>query len=93
MRNALYSGKRNGLAKGNFKKFDFFASYRGSTDRKTMRDREAINRFCAFKLLGRKNYTSGDMDTFLAQGLRQLTSLTDVARSDLRFGVRKSSFT
>ena len=71
----------------------FLQATGGALDRKTMRDREAINRFCAFKLLGRKNYTSGDMDTFLAQGLRQLTSLTDVARSDLRFGVRKSSFT
>jgi hypothetical protein len=55
-----------------------------------MRDREAINRFCAFKLLGRARYTGGDMDTFLAQGLRQLTALTDVARLDLRSGFERA---
>ncbi len=51
-----------------------------------MRDREIINRFCAFRLIGHKAYTSGDMDTFLAEGLRRLTNLTDDQRAELRDG-------
>ena len=34
-----------------------------------MRDREAINRFCAFSILGWRQYRSGDMDSFLADAL------------------------
>ena len=36
-----------------------------------MRDREAINRFCAFDLIGWQKY-HGDMDTFLADALEEM---------------------
>jgi hypothetical protein len=39
-----------------------------SLNTKTMRDRELINRFCAFRLLGAEKY-KGYMDDFLADGL------------------------
>jgi len=45
-----------------------------SLDPKTMRDREAINRFCAFQLLGWQDYTSGDMDAFLAKALGRMNA-------------------
>jgi hypothetical protein len=47
-----------------------------------MRDREAINRFCAFKLLGPNTYR-GDMDTFLAKGLAALASCSATERDEL----------
>ncbi len=49
-----------------------------------MRDREAINRFCAFSLIGWQNYTTGDMDSFLAQGLKRLADTDPVSRDKLR---------
>jgi hypothetical protein len=49
-----------------------------------MRDREAINRFCAFSLIGWQSYTTGDMDSFLAQGLKKLADLSDTDRGSLR---------
>jgi hypothetical protein len=49
-----------------------------------MRDREAINRFCAFHLLGAETYTTGDMDAFLASGLLKLAKLPEGDREILR---------
>ena len=49
-----------------------------------MRDREAINRFVAFSLIGWANYTTGDMDGFLASGLKRLALCGEEARLDLR---------
>jgi hypothetical protein len=86
MRNALYNGTGTQWLKDAASSPLFIAATGGALDRKAMRDREAINRFCAFKLLGRKSYTSGDMDTFLAQGLRRLTKLPDKERAALRSG-------
>ena len=86
MRNALYNGPGTQWLKEAASSSLFLGATGASLDRKAMRDREAINRFCAFKLLGRKSYTSGDMDTFLAQGLRRLTKLSDKERAALRSG-------
>ena len=86
MRNALYNGVGTQWLKEAASSSLFLDATGGSLDRKAMRDREAINRFCAFKLLGQKSYTSGDMDTFLAQGLRRLTKLSDKERAALRSG-------
>jgi hypothetical protein len=90
MRNALYSGRGTLWLRDAAASSLFVAAAGGALDRKAMRDREAINRFCAFKLLGRKSYTSGDMDTFLAQGLRRLTNLSDREREILRSGFDSS---
>ena len=83
MRNALYSGPATiwlrDAATG--------ASFRKATDSrldpKKMRDREAINRFCAFKLLGSSEY-KGDMDAFLAKGLSELAAMSEEDRASLR---------
>mgnify|MGYP004712196999 CR=1 FL=1 len=83
MRNALY----NGPATSWLKDAATSAIFRNATGRSlnalTMRDREAINRFCAFKLLGPNAYR-GDMDTFLAQGLSTLANRSEVERNEMR---------
>jgi hypothetical protein len=50
-----------------------------------MRDREAINRFCAFSLIGWRLYRA-DMDVFLATALTNMNSLPDEALASLRKG-------
>jgi hypothetical protein len=84
MRNALYNGDATNWLK-EAAEGDAFRSATGqSLNPKTMRDREAINRFCAFELLGRQKYRTGDMDGFLADGLTRLASLKAEERAALR---------
>ena len=52
MRNALYSGPATEWLRDASKGKAFQTATGGSLNPKTMRDREAINRFCAFSLLG-----------------------------------------
>ena len=70
MRNALYNGPAtHWLAE--FSEKEIFRNTTGHSLRsKTMRDREAINRFCAFYLLDWSKYTAGDMDEYLARALK-----------------------
>lgn len=83
MRNALYNGPATMWLK-HAAESDAFRSATGrGLNPKTMRDREAINRFCAFTLLGPSNYSS-DMDDFLASGLAKLGALSDKERTRLR---------
>jgi hypothetical protein len=84
MRNALYNGTATIWLKEAAESDVFQAVTGKSLNSKTMRDREAINRFCAFKLLDRKSYTKGDMDGYLADGLTKLTTLGIEERSQLR---------
>ncbi len=84
MRNALYNGPATQWLKTAAEGAPFQTATAGSLDRKTMRDREAINRFVAFSLVGRENYTSGDMDAFLAKGLKKLSVCTSEQRDELR---------
>jgi len=49
-----------------------------------MRDREAVNRFCAFALIGWRNYSAGDMDGFLADALRKMNRMLAVELEALR---------
>ena len=84
MRNALYNGPATQWLKGAAEGKPFQEATAGSLDSKAMRDREAINRFCAFSLLGWETYTTGDMDGFLAQGLKRLADLSDEGRAQLR---------
>lgn len=88
MRNALYNGPATRWLKEAAVSDEFRSATGMSLNDKTMRDREAINRFCAFKLLGHRSYTSGDMDDFLGQGLTKLASLDTEERKELM-----SSFT
>lgn len=84
MRNALYNGPATQWLKAAADGEPFQEATGGSLSSKTMRDREAINRFAAFALLGWESYASGDMDLFLAKALQRLASLSDDERDGLR---------
>lgn len=75
MRNALYDGPATRWLSDMSKSAKFRKVTGYSLDPKTMRDREAINRFCAFHLLGWESYTSGDMDAFLANALGRMNAM------------------
>ena len=77
MRNAIYNGPGTRWLSGMAKKKIFLTATGRSLNAKTMRDREAINRFAGFYLLGWKSYVNGDMDEFLAQTLEHLNSEDD----------------
>lgn len=68
MRNCLYMGQATRFLKAEASSSLFLQATGGSLDATTMRDRELINRFCAFQLLGLDKYR-GDMDSFLANAL------------------------
>ncbi len=90
MRNALYNGPATQWLKRGAESQEFQAATGGTLNSKTMRDREAINRFCAFKLLGPSHYTTGDMDGFLAEGLLALGRLDEVKRDDVMQAFRRT---
>lgn len=69
MRNCLFNGPATQWLKAAANSQEFLTVSGKSLQTKSMRDREVINRFCAFFLLGEENYTSGDMDAFLAHAL------------------------
>lgn len=77
MRNALYNGQATRWLYEMSSNTDFLNVTGRSLSPKTMRDREVINRFLGFHLLGPKNYNSGDMDLFLAQSLKTLDELNE----------------
>jgi hypothetical protein len=90
MRNAIFNGAGTRWLRDAAHSSLFVAATGHSLDPKSMRDREIVNRFCAFRLIGRKGYTGGDMDTFLAEGLRRLTNLPDNQRAELREGFERA---
>ena len=77
MRNAIYNGPGTRWLSNMAKEKSFLTSTGRSLNAKTMRDREAINRFAGFYLLGWESYVNGDMDEFLAQTLDRLNTEDD----------------
>jgi hypothetical protein len=77
MRNCLYNGPATRWLKKASSSPAFLQATGQSLDSNKMRDREAINRFCAFSLLGWQEYIRGDMDSFLADGLIRMNQLRD----------------
>ena len=75
MRNALHSGPATQFLRREARAEDFEEVIGGSLDPKTMRDREFVNRFCSFYLLGVKAYRGHSMDEFLAAGLDRMNCL------------------
>ncbi len=76
MRNCLYMGKATEFLKKEASK-QFFKDATGkSLKTLTMKDREMVNRFCAFQLLSLDDY-KGDMDSFLAMALKKMNKLSD----------------
>ena len=74
MRNSLYMGNGTRFVKDEARTNLFLKATGGSLNKQTMRDREFVNRFCAFKLLTPDEYR-GDMDDFLAVGLKTMNTL------------------
>ena len=77
MRNAIYSGPGTRWLSRMARHAEFQRATGRSLNAKTMRDREAINRFASFYLLSWKTYANGDMDDFLARGISSMNSSTE----------------
>ncbi|MBF0553841.1 MAG: DUF262 domain-containing protein [Nitrospirae bacterium] len=75
MRNCIYMGKATKWLKEHAQSESFIKATGNSFDYRTMRDRECINRFCGFYLLGIEKYVS--MDDFLAKTLRHMNKMSD----------------
>lgn len=84
MRNSLYNGRATRWLKEAAEGQPFRKATGGSLDPKTMRDREAINRFCAFRLLGDDEYSGGDMDGFLGKTLERMNRMSSADLDGLR---------
>ena len=86
MRNCLFMGKATAFLKAEAGSELFLDATGKSLNWKTMRDREFVNRFCAFRLLGLRRYR-GDMDDYLAECLTQMNGMADcdLVRLALRF--------
>ena len=89
MRNSLFMGPATRFLKREARTDVFLRATGRSLNTKTMRDREFVNRFCAFQLLDLKRYR-GDMDDFLAAGLRRMNDLEESGLSRLSCGFRRS---
>ena len=75
MRNCLFTGQSTNFLKVQANSDMFLKATGKSLRRETMRDREFINRYCAFRLIGVQNY-KGDMDEFLAEALQKMNSMS-----------------
>ena len=89
MRNSLFMGPATRFLKNESKTEIFLDATGRSLNAKKMRDREFVNRFCAFQLLDLDDYR-GDMDEFLAKCLRRMNEMTDYELSLLSGGLRGS---
>ena len=74
MRNCLYNGIATQFLKKEAETELFKQATGSSLPTKTMRDREFVNRFCAFKLLSLDTY-KGDMDEWQARALKEMSCL------------------
>jgi len=73
MRNCLYMGPATRFLKDEASTKLFLKATGHSLKSSTMRDREFVNRFCAFHLIHLDEYR-GDMDDFLARGLKKMNT-------------------
>jgi hypothetical protein len=76
MRNCLYMGPATRFLKEEASSPLFIRATGKSLKTEAMRDREFVNRFCAFQLLPLDEYR-GDMDEFLAEGLKVMNKLSE----------------
>ncbi len=83
MRNSLYMGKATRFLRDEARTEIFLEATGASLNTKTMRDREFVNRFCAFQLLGPETYGRDDMDDFLASCLVRMNELADQELAEL----------
>jgi hypothetical protein len=76
MRNCLFMGNATRFLKTESTTPEFLNATGKSLKSSTMRDREFVNRFCAFHIMPIHEYR-GDMDEFLAQTLKNMNKLPD----------------
>lgn len=76
MRNCLYMGSSTRWLKKAANAKEFINATTSSLPKNTMRDRELINRFCAFHVLGPDEY-GGYMEDFLANTLIRMNKYQD----------------
>ena len=89
MRNSLFMGKATRFLKQEAQT-DVFRQATGKSLRtSTMRDREFVNRFCAFQILSATGYRRDDMDEFLAESLRSMNQQSDDELSRLSYAFRR----
>jgi hypothetical protein len=90
MRNCVYMGEATKFLKREAASELFKKATGDSLRADIMRDREMVNRFCAFQLLGVKEYR-GDMEDFLGRTLEVMNNLgpsaIDTLSSELRRGL------
>jgi hypothetical protein len=84
MRNSLYSGPATRRPKNAADGDLFQEATGGSRDPSSMRDREAINRYCAVSVLCWRKYSTADRDGFLAAALEQMNDTSSQRLDDLR---------
>jgi hypothetical protein len=91
MRNSIYMGEATRWLKREANSQEFLKATGGSLNWRTMRDREVINRFCAFYLAKdiEREY-KGDMDDFLASTLVKMNQMKPDELEDFSKQFRKS---
>ena len=89
MRNCLFSGPATRFLRAEAENDVFGLATGKSLSKQTMRDREFVNRYCAFTLLGVEDYR-GDMDEFLAESLQKMNSMDQLELETLAHGFRQS---
>ena len=82
MRNSLYNGPGTRLLRQEAETELFLNATGGSLRRETMRDREFVNRFCAFHLFPLEQYR-GEMDEFLADAIVRMNCMDDQELAEL----------
>lgn len=90
MRNCIYNGPATNWLKEESETELFRTATGQSLDSKKMRDRELINRFCAFHLLGYESYTKADMDGYLAAALQKMNMMSESELAELSAAFRLS---
>ena len=90
MRNCLYMGQATRFLKEEAQTPIFLEATGKSLSVKTMRDREFVNRFCAFRILAPTEYSKDGMDGFMARCLEKMNEFPDDKLSRLREAFRRS---
>ncbi|MBF0173623.1 MAG: DUF262 domain-containing protein [Magnetococcales bacterium] len=93
MRNCLYMGAATRFLKDESNSELFLDATGRSLDPKTMKDREIVNRFCAFYIFGVGEYRGG-MDDFLVRSLEKMNTFKqdefEKISADLRTSLRNN---
>jgi len=91
MRNSIYMGEATRWLKREANSQEFLKATGGSLSWKTMRDRELINRYCAFTLFKDIELEyRGDMDDFLAETLEKMNKMKPSQLDEMSDSFRRS---